>query len=172
MKKWFGAMIAASALSAFLFADAPRSTDQVLDRLIGRWLLRGTIAGVKTTHDVAAEWVLNHGYVRIHEVSRERGASGAPAYEAMVLVSFDAKSGDYTCLWLDSTGSGGLSTEGFGHAKLNGESIPFVFYDAAGRTSFENTFSYDRKADTWSWIMDNVENGKRKPFGRVTLVRQ
>ena len=172
MKKWLGVIVAVSAVSASVFADAPRSTNQVLDHLVGHWLLSGTIAGKNTTHDVSAEWVLNHGYLRIHEVSREVGPSGTPAYEAMVFISYETKSGDYTCLWLDSTGSGGLSAEGFGHARSSEDSIPLIFCDSAGRISFENTFSYDRVADTWRWIMNNVENGKRKPFGRVTLVRQ
>jgi hypothetical protein len=173
MKKWFLAVLAISAISVPGFADSSRSADQILDRLVGHWVLSGTIAGRNTTHDVFADWVLNHGYLRIHEVSREVGLSGAPAYEAMVLISFGMKSGDYyTCLWLDSTGNGGLVPEGLGHAKLSGDSIPFVFCDSAGRTSFENTFSYDRGADAWSWVMNNVEDGKRLPFGRVTLVRQ
>ena len=36
--------------------------------------------------------------VRIHEVSRERDATGAPAYEANVFISFDKNAGEYTAL--------------------------------------------------------------------------
>ena len=49
----------------------------LFDRLVGRWELKGTIDGKQTVHDVDAEFVLNRGYVRLHEsfrVSRTRPA--------------------------------------------------------------------------------------------------
>jgi hypothetical protein len=30
----------------------------LLDHLAGQWILQGTIAGKRTTHDVQVEWVL------------------------------------------------------------------------------------------------------------------
>jgi len=92
-------------------------------------------------------------------------------YEAIVFISYNAKTQDYTCLWLDSTSNEGLNAEGLGHAKVNGNSLPFVFRDPNGQVSFENTFVYEPTSGSWKWIMDNVEAEKRKPFGRVTLVR-
>lgn len=145
--------------------------DPLLDRLIGTWVLRGQIAGKDTTHDVVAEWVLGHEYVRLHEVAREKDGKGNAAYEAIVFIGSGKPSHDYACLWLDSTGGGGLVPEGFGHAKRAGEEIPFVFLDSSGRVSFKNTFAYDRSSDSWGWIMDNVVGGKATPFGRVKLTR-
>lgn len=52
-------------------AEPPAGDDPWLSRLVGHWVLEGRIAGKDTTHDVDAEWVLNHLYVRLHEVSRE-----------------------------------------------------------------------------------------------------
>lgn len=148
---------------------APASDDPWLARLVGRFVLTGQIAGQKTTHDVEAEWVLNHLYVRIHEVSREKDAQGRPAYEAIVYVTRDTRPGEYAILWLDNTASGAFAPEGTGRAKPRGDTLPFVFKDARGRVSFMNVFAYDAKARTWSWAMDNIENGVAKPFGRVTL---
>jgi hypothetical protein len=37
--------------------------DPLLDRLIGDWVLEGTIAGEHTTHDVVFEWVLEHQFL-------------------------------------------------------------------------------------------------------------
>ena len=54
-------------------------------RLIGHWVLRGTIARPTTTHDVTFTWMLGREYVQMHEVSRECAANGTPAYEAVVL---------------------------------------------------------------------------------------
>jgi hypothetical protein len=170
MNKYFSLSVVLSVLSGSAFAGSTNQTDRLLDHLSGQWILSGTIAGRKTTHDVSAEWVLNHGYVRLHEIAREKNPAGAPAYEAIVFISKDPSSGEYTCLWLDSTGSWGISAEAIGRAQPKPNSLPFIFKDS-GHVSFENTFSYDPAADTWMWSMDNVQDGKHKPFGRVTLLR-
>jgi len=116
--------------------------------------------------------VLNHLYVRLHEVSREKDSSGQAAYEAIVYVTWHAAAGEYAVLWLDTTASGGFSPEGVGHAKPEGDSLPFVFKDAHGEVSFRNTFAYDPASRTWAWVMDNVDRGVAKPFGRVKLSRR
>jgi len=54
--------------------------DSLFDHLIGRWVLAGTIARWRTTHDVTFEWTLGREYVQMHEVSRERAPNGTPAY--------------------------------------------------------------------------------------------
>ena len=153
------------------YAQAPVYTDALLDRLIGTWVLRGQIAGKDTTHDVVAEWVLGHEYVRLHEVAREKDGKGNAAYEAIVFIGSGRPSHEYACLWLDSTGGGGLVPEGFGHAMRVGDEISFVFLDGSGKISFKNTFAYDKSTDSWSWLMDNVAGGKAIPFGRVKLTR-
>ncbi len=147
-------------------ADAKR---ELLDRLIGHWVLRGTIAQQQTTHDIDAQWVLGREYVRVHEVSRERDAAGKPGYEAIVLVVWDPARGEYGCLWLDSTGVAAFPAEGIGRAKPEADRIPFVFGDPDD--GIHNTFSYDRAKDEWSWAIDNVSKGVRTPFARVTLTR-
>jgi hypothetical protein len=152
--------------------DPRAGDDPWLSRLIGQWVLEGRIAGKDTTHDVDAEWVLNHLYVRLHEVSREKDSRGRPAYEAIVYVTWYPAAGEYAAMWLDSTGSGGFAAEGTGHAKPEGKSLPFVFKDAKDRVTFRNTFAYDATSDTWAWLMDNVDEGVARPFGRVKLSRR
>lgn len=169
MNRWHIAIVAVAVLCGGAFAGEPGHSEGLLDRLAGKWVLTGKIAGKETTHDISADWTLNHGYLRIHEVSREKERSGEPSYEAIVFISYNAKSEDYSCLWLDGTSNEGLNAEGMGHAKRRENSLPFVFRDAKGQVSFENTFVYDPTSDSWKWIMDNVEAEKRKPFGRVTL---
>src|SRR5580658_7706282 len=61
--------------------------ESLLNHMIGKWVLQGQIDGKETSHDIDAEWVLNHEYVRLHELSRERNANGEPAYEAIVFFS-------------------------------------------------------------------------------------
>jgi hypothetical protein len=154
---------------------APRAADPIianpLDALAGRWVMRGEIAGQKTTHDLTATWVLNRGYLQLHEVSREKDAQGRPQYEAIIYLTRDAKSGEVACLWLDNTASGPFAPEGVGRAMPENGSLPFVFKNASGGIDFTNTFAWDEKTKSWQWIMDNVVDGVHKPFGRVTLTR-
>jgi len=62
--------------------------DPLLERLVGNWVLRGTIAGKQTTHDIVTEWFLDHQYLRIHETSREKNDKGQAQYEAVVLIGW------------------------------------------------------------------------------------
>jgi len=171
MNRWQVAVFTGAMSCAGAFAGEPGTSEALLDRLAGDWVLSGKLAGRETTHDISADWTLNHGYLRVHERSHEKAPSGAPSYEAIVFITYNAKTDDYTCLWLDSTSNQGLVAEGFAHAKRSANSLPFVFRDANGQVSFENTFVYDPASDSWQWIMDNVEAGMIKPFGRVTLVK-
>jgi hypothetical protein len=145
--------------------------DPLLDRMIGTWVLQGTITGQKTTHDLVAEWVLGHEYVRLHEVSRETGAAGQPAYEAIVFIGWDRALGQYACLWLDSTGGGGLNGQAIGHARRGGSEIAFLFKGQDG-SLFHTTFAYDKTSDTWQWLMDGEERGQLQPFARLKLTRK
>lgn len=117
-----------------LRAQQPTFTDLLLDRFAGTWVLRGTIGGDATTHDVTAEWVLQHQYLRVHEVARERDAQGRPAYEADVYIGWDPQTNQYVCVWLDVFG--GISTQSLGRATRQGDVIPFVFTNRDGRGGF------------------------------------
>ena len=158
-------------VSAAAWPQSGGMRDALMERMAGRWVLQGTIAGRQTTHDVDVEWVLNREYLRLHEVSREKDGQGRPAYEAIVFIGWDAASGRYACLWLDSTGGGGLKGEAIAYAKRGGDELPFLFRGADG-SLFHTTFAYDRKADAWQWKMDGEDRGKLQPFARVTLTRK
>lgn len=150
-------------------AQSANAPDPLLNHLVGKWVLRGAMAGKSTVHDVTCQWVLGKEYVQVHEVSREKTASGSPAYEAIVYIGRDS-TGEYAALWLDNTAYGAFAPAGTGHAKAAGDSIPFVFGNTPAER-FHNTFIYDRARDTWQWHLDNDSAGVRKPFARVTLTR-
>ena len=145
--------------------------DSLFDRLIGRWVLRGTIAHQQTTHDVTFKWMLGREYVQMHEVSRERAPNGSPAYEAVVLFGRDPHTGEYACLWMDNTAASAFDPAGIGRGSVAGDSVPFLFRYTA-TASFHTTFVYNRAADSWQWHMDNDSSGVRRPFARVTLTRR
>jgi hypothetical protein len=145
--------------------------EHLLDRLAGNWILQGTIAGHETTHDIESEWVLNHEYLRIHEASREKNAQGQPAYEAIVIIEWNESSNEYRCLWLDSTGGGGLAVPA-ALGKRGNDEISFLFKDKDMDSGVHTTFTYSRGADTWSWLIDNENGGKLTSFARVKLTRK
>jgi hypothetical protein len=149
----------------------PAQPDSLLNHLIGRWVLRGPMAGNEVVHDVTFQWVLGGEYVEMHEVSRERTPAGTPAYEAIVYLVHDPHTGQYGALWLDNTDYNAFEPAGVGRAAAAGDSIPFVF-TASPTDHFHNTFVYDRAADRWAWHMDNDDARGRRPFARVTLTRQ
>jgi len=166
-------MMALIGLLATLPAQAQAVTprDSLLNHLIGHWVLRGPMAGKSVVHDVTFTWVLGAEYVEMHEISRERAASGAPAYEAIVYLGCDPTTHEYAAMWLDNTAYGAFAPAGIGHAQAAADSIPFVF-TSSPTSRFHNTFVYDRASDSWAWHMDNDDGGVRRPFARVTLTRQ
>ena len=145
--------------------------DSLLERMTGSWILKGTIAGQEVTHDIVVSWILEHQYLQISEISREKDADGTAAYEALVLIGWDSDLSKYACLWLDVTGGGGLSAQAItGYAERDGDEIPFLF-KMNEESVWHTTFVYDRITDTWQWNMDGEDNGKFKPFARVILTR-
>ena len=150
-------------------AQEPPVNSPLLDHLTGKWVLQGTLAHKQTTHDITAEWVVDHHYVRLHEVSREKKADGKPQYEAIIFIGWNEKPKTYACVWLDVFG--GLASESIGVASQKENTLIFVFKDENGSATFKNDFIYDPNRDSWEWIMDNVIDGERKAFGRVKLIR-
>jgi len=166
----YGIVVLALLVTGSALAQQTPLNAPLLDHLTGHWVLRGEIAGKQTTHDVDAEWIIQHHYVRIHEVSRDKDPKGQAQYEAMILVGFSDASKAYTCVWLDVYG--GSSIESIGVAEPKENALPFIFKNEQGEVSFHNDFVYDPTGDSWEWRMDNIVKGTAKPFGRVKLTRE
>ncbi|HXD49800.1 MAG TPA: hypothetical protein VN600_13550 [Gemmatimonadaceae bacterium] len=164
------AVLAGLLSLAPLQAQAPQR-DSLLDRLAGRWVLRGRMAGRDVVHDVTFQWVLGGEYLEMHEVSRKRTLAGRPDYEAIAYLVRDPHTHDYGALWLDNTDYNAFYPAGVGRAAPAADSIPFLFTDSP-TSHFHNTFVYDRAADSWAWHMDNDDEHGRRPFARVTLARK
>lgn len=168
-------VLTACATPSLAQQPSPARTEEpaahgLLDRMVGHWVLTGEIAGQATTHDVEVEWVLQHKYVRITEVSRERADNGLPQYEATIFVGWLETTNRYVCFWLDNTevASGEVTCL----ALVAGDVIGFEFRDREGALIFTNRFTYDRAADTWQWRMVNPQGGREEVFGEVTLNRR
>lgn len=147
-------------------AQQPALQGPLLDNLIGKWVLSGTINGHQTTHDVAIRWVLNHEFIEIHEISREKNSSGLPLYDAWVFLGWDSRKDRYIVHWMDVFG-GGFSL--LGYAPKADTSIPIVFESGDGK--FHTTLTFDRNTKAWFWAMDNERDGKLQEFARLKMVR-
>jgi hypothetical protein len=161
-----------SLYSPHAFAENSSLNDPLLERLVGTWVLRGDIAGKPVTHAVKVQWVLGHEYIQLHETSQSRTAAGAPQYEAIVYIGWDPDLKKYACLWLDTTGGNGLVGWALGHAGADAGKLAFLFSDKNGDPSLQNTFTYDRRTNTWRWKIDNVDKGELQPFADVKLTRR
>src|SRR5262245_62751485 len=93
--------------------------DSLLNKMTGKWVLRGTIAGQETTHDIDTKRVLNGQYVQLQEVSREKDKKGNPLYQAVVYICWQEDKKQYFCLWLDNTSNEGISNQVIGRANQN-----------------------------------------------------
>jgi hypothetical protein len=156
--------------SLIAMAQQPPVSSPLLDHLAGKWVMQGTVGKQATTHDFDAEWVLQHHYLRFHEISREKNDKGEPQYEATVFIGWNEKTKQYACVWLDVYG--GATSESIGLATPKENELAFVFTDEHGDPSFTNTFTYDRKTNAWENRLDNVVKGEAKPFARFNLTKQ
>lgn len=164
------------AASSSPWADAQYDSahgfqDSLLDHFTGTWVLEGRMAGGNVVHDVVAEWVTGHQYLRFVELSREREDDGTRAYEAIVFIGWDAEPERYACLWLDSTGGGGLVNGIIGYAAPDGDRLAFLF-DFGDESRFHTTFIYDRERDAWELRMDSERDGGLQPFARAAMTRR
>ncbi|HEX5183049.1 MAG TPA: hypothetical protein VFW19_07840 [Allosphingosinicella sp.] len=163
--RWLLALLAFPAAAG---AQQKTFADPLLDRMQGHWVMEGTIARKQIVHDVTAAWVLQHQYLKIDEVSRERQPDGRPVYEATVYIGWVEARHGYACVWLDDYGS--ITTESLGTAAPAGDSIPFVFANHDGTTT-HTTMRWNAADGRWSWTIDQGPEDKLGNFARVTLRR-
>jgi len=168
LRKLLVALAAQSVLAPVPgFSQQPTFHDALLDHLVGNWVLEGTIAKKKTTHDIDAQWVMGHQYLRFHEVSRDPSIDGKPAYEATVFIGWDGDLKQYACVWLDTYGD--VSPVSLANAIPDGDEIKFVFKDKD--ELFRTTFAFHAATDTWEMSMDSDSKGVLSSFAHTTLTR-
>jgi hypothetical protein len=137
--------------------------DPFLDKLAGDWRITRSIRGTVVHNTMHAEWVLEHQFLQVHM----RDVASPPAYEAIVLIGFDASQDRYVAHWTDNFG-GQYSAIGYG--KRVGDSVEFEFAYPDG--PFYNTFSWIPQDGSWRFRGESVdENGKRQLFADDTVQR-
>ena len=163
-------IVALTCAAAIATAQQAPTNSPLLDHLAGKWLMEGTVGKQPVLHDLDAEWVLQHHYLRFREVSREKNDKGESQYDATVFIGWNEKTKQYACVWLDVYG--GLTSESIGVATAKENEIDFTFTNEQGEKSFTNSFIYDPKANTWENRLDNIVKGEAKPFARFKMRKE
>jgi hypothetical protein len=156
-------------IPARLAAQVPAEWhDDLAKQMAGAWKLEGQVMGRDAHHDVQADWVLGHQFLRIHE----KTAAGAPEaehkYEATWFLGYDPVSERYVLHLFDVFGARFSETLGYGIR--DGNAIRFVFEYPDG--PFHTTFRWSSEKDSWEWLMEQKDkNGKWTNFATLKLTR-
>ena len=151
-------------------AEVAPFRDPLVDKLVGRWVLRGTMAGRgDVVHDVVGQWVLGHQYLLLRETSRElRRGTVNPVYEAHIYIGWDQPRGRYGAIWLDASGEASSSVLGSAQPMIN--ALPFVFTASDG-TITRTTMTYDNGSRRWRWQIIREKDGQTVTLADLELVR-
>lgn len=150
-------------------AQAPAEwKDDLVDHLAGAWTLTGQVMGRDAHHDVQAEWVLNHQFLRIHEKTAATAPASERRYEAIWFLGYDAVSERYVLHLLDVFGTRYSETLGYG--TRNGNAIRFVFEYPDG--PFHTTYRWSPETGAWQWLLEQKDkDGKWTQFADFKLTR-
>jgi hypothetical protein len=141
--------------------------DDLVDRMAGNWIIEGPVMGHPAHHEVQAEWVLNHQFLRIHEKTSADAPAGEHKYEATWFLGYDPVSERYVLHLLDVFGARFSETLGFG--TRDGDAIRFIFEYRDG--PFHTTFRWSKDKDSWQWLMEQKnKEGKWSNFADLKLI--
>jgi hypothetical protein len=142
--------------------------DPLVDRMAGTWKLEGQVVGRVAHHEVHADWVLNHQFLRIQEKTSASAPNTERPYEAFWFLGYDPISERYVLHLMDVFGARYSETLGYGTRE--GNQIRFVFEYSDG--PFHTTYLWNPEKDTWQWLMEQKDkNGKWVPFADLKLTR-
>lgn len=158
-------LLAGSVVSA---QAPPRWQDDLVDHLAGDWKVQGQVMGAAAHHEMDAEWVLSHQFLRIHEQTAATAPANEHRYEAFWFLGYDTVSERYVLHLVDVFGARYSETLGYG--VRDGNQIRFVFEYPDG--PFHTTYRWNPGSGTWEWLMEQKgKDGKWSAFGDLTLTR-
>ena len=133
-------------------SPAPAAMDSLLERMVGRWTMTGTVLGKPVSYTLEASRVLQRRFVELHMTDLAK----PPQYEARVFIGVDSAGGQYIAHWLDNTGAAYSIPPATGTASGDTVMLMFPYPDGA----FRDTFVYDRHAGTWDFLLEAADSIK------------
>jgi hypothetical protein len=154
-------------LSPFTLAQTPSDwQDPLVDHLAGSWKLEGKVMGNNAHHDVQADWVFNHQFLRIQEKTSANAPAAERRYDSIWYLGYDAVSERYVLHLMDTFG--GRFSETLGYGVRDGNQIKFVFEYPDG--PFHNTYRWNATEHSWQWLMEQKDkDGKWTTFADLRL---
>jgi len=163
----FPPLLVVASGSAFAQLPSPWN-DSLVDHMAGSWKAEGQVLGHDAHHEIQAEWVLNHQFLRIHEKTAASAAKTEKPYEAIWFLGYDPVSEKYVLHLMDIFGARYSETLGWGW--LMGNQLKFVFDYPDG--PFHTNFLWNPDSGTWQWQMEQKgKDGKWAPFGDLKLTK-
>ena len=156
-------------LTAIVLAGAPlsaqrSSTDSLLSRLTGHWVMRGSVRGRTETYTMDGERVLAGKFVALHMVD----TTHPPAYEARVFMGADTAAGRIIVHWLDAFGAAYSVPAATG--MIRGDTLDFTFQYSTG--PFRDLFIYRPASRSWYFRLEDSDSaGHPRLFGEYTVTR-
>jgi hypothetical protein len=135
--------------------------DDLLNNLIGRWSLTGKMGDTSLYQEVDARWVLRELFVEMRFTPVRVGEGGNPDYEALYLIGYDKKNGEYILHLFDTFGVTSKPVPGIGLRKDT--SVRFRFDYTVG--PWFNTFTWDPIRKSWK----NTITFEQKDGGEETF---
>jgi hypothetical protein len=140
--------------------------DNLADHLSGAWKVEGQVMGREAHHEVNAEWVLNHQFLKIHEKTAATAPASEHRYEALWFLGYDTVSERYVLHLIDIFG--GRFSETLGYGVRSNNEIRFVFEYPDG--PFHSTFRWSQETATWQWLLEQKDkDGKWTTFADLKL---
>jgi hypothetical protein len=140
--------------------------DDLANHLAGTWKVEGKVLGRDAHHEVSAEWVLNHQFLRIHEKTGAGAPAAERAYEAIWFLGYDGTSDRYVLHLIDIFG--GRFSETLGYGTRVGNELRFIFEYPDG--PFHTTFRWSAETANWQWLLEQKDkDGKWKQFADLRL---
>ena len=143
-------LLTATGLAGQAPGRGPAAMDSLLDRLVGRWTMTGTVRGRPAVYRLEATRTLQRRFVELHMLDVHR----PPLYEARVFIGVDSAKAQYIAHWLDNTGAPYSIPPATGTAAADTIKLDFPYPDGA----FHDTFVYDRPADAWYFRLEAADS--------------
>jgi hypothetical protein len=145
---------------------APMSfQDDLLDRLVGTWKVKGVVHGNVSNQMLQADWVLHHQFLRVSQKSRENVAHRDFPFEGVFFIGYDDSEKRYVAHLMDVFG--GRDSESIGYGKRTGDQVSFEFKQPDGLVTEE--FTYAERLKAWHIVSAaTTPDGKTIPILDLT----
>ena len=141
--------------------------DDLLNNLVGRWSLTGKMGDTALYQEVNAKWALRELFVEMRFSPLRVGEGGNPDYEALYLIGYDKKTGEYVLHLFDTFGVTSKPVPEIGVRKDN--SVRFKFDYTVG--PWFNTFTWDPAQRSWkNMITYERKDGSEGSFAVKELI--